>query len=43
VVTSPVGGRRTEPRPNPYADRPVVRLADDHGEEHSLWLLYTTL
>jgi hypothetical protein len=43
VVTSPVSGRRTGPRPNPYADRPVVRLADDHGEEHSLWLLYTTL
>jgi hypothetical protein len=25
-----------------YADRPIVRLADHHGAEHSLWL-HTTL
>ena len=29
--------------PTPYGDRPIVRLADHHGEEHSLWLLHTTL
>ena len=43
MVTPPVSGRRAEPRPNSYADRPIVRPADDHGDEHSLWLLYTTL
>ncbi|HKF00300.1 MAG TPA: hypothetical protein VKG45_15390, partial [Actinomycetes bacterium] len=26
-----------------HGERPTVLLADDHGEQHSLWLLHTAL